>query len=97
MTTNQFLNRTPILNGQQRIIGYELGHGEGSVPITDLLVHALEDEEDGAALGKNPFFIPATLEFLESEAVGQLAPRNTICSRQSCRYRKSSSSLGCYT
>ncbi|WP_151636357.1 EAL and HDOD domain-containing protein [Noviherbaspirillum aerium] len=89
MHAEKFIVREPLVNSQERVLGYEITwHGTAASdplrPDADILLLAsfvaeqLNDTDSGALLGDQVIFIEARPMLLEHEEFGRLPPNGTI-------------------
>jgi EAL and modified HD-GYP domain-containing signal transduction protein len=89
MQEEQFIVREPLVNSQERVLGYELSWQSAAtakrppsedeiISLTGFAADLLNDAESGALLGDQILFIEATPALLAHEALLALPPKGTV-------------------
>jgi len=87
MQEEHFIIREPLLNSQERVLGYELywQHTAGEKPadsailgLARFVADQLNDSDSGPLLGDQIIFIEATPALLAHEALNALPPKGTV-------------------
>ena len=89
MQQEHFIVREPLLNSQERVLGYELYWQHANVPgcrptpaeivsLGQFVADQLNNAESGALLGEQIIFIEATPALLAHEALTALPPKGTV-------------------
>lgn len=89
MQQEHFIVREPLVNSQERVLGYELYWQHAVVPgqrptaaeiltLAQFVAEQLSNAETGALLGDQILFIEAVPALLEHEALSALPPKGTV-------------------
>jgi c-di-GMP-related signal transduction protein len=89
MQQEHFIVREPLLNSEERVLGYELFWQHANVPgraptaseivsLAQFVADQLNNAESGALLGDQIMFIEAVPALLEHEAFSALPPKGTV-------------------
>jgi c-di-GMP-related signal transduction protein len=89
MQQEHFIVREPLLNSEERVLGYELFWQHANVPgrtptaseivsLAQFVANQLDNAESGALLGDQIMFIEAVPALLEHEAFSALPPKGTV-------------------
>jgi len=88
MQEENFLVREPLLNTQERVLGYQIGWQRPSgtnepgdadmLSLARFVAEQLNETESGALLGEHILFLSATPSLLADDAFCQLPPKGTV-------------------
>ena len=89
MQPEHFIVREPLLNSQERVLGYELHWQHAVAPgrrptdgeilsLAQFVADQLNDAESGALLGDQILFVEATPALLAHESFSALPPKGTV-------------------